>query len=229
MTKYVLANWKAHKTLSDAEVWFEKFWQLYKPHPQVEVIIAPPSLYLVSIWQKLQQYKTAHLNLAAQDVSPFPPGSYTGATPAEMVRNLVEFAILGHSERRRYFHETNQDVANKVREAQANNIRPIVCVDQAYAKSQIAALDEDDLDGLIIGYGPVEAIGIDLPPSPAKIKETIEEIQKIAPANPILYGGSINKDNANDYLKIKGVAGLMVGTASMDPEEFALICETASL
>jgi len=228
MTKYVLANWKAHKTMLEAEAWLEKFCKLYSPNPQVEVIIAPPALYLFPIRQKLQKYKTAHLALAAQDLSPFPLGSYTGAMAAEMVRDLVEFAILGHLERRRYFHETNQNVANKVSEAKAVNIRPIVCVDQAYARSQIAALREEDLDDLIIGYGPVEAIGIDIPQSPAKTKGAIEEIQSIIPDKPILYGGSINKDNAGDYLKIAGVAGLMVGSASLNPEEFAHICETAS-
>ena len=229
MTKYVLANWKAHKTMSEAEAWLEKFCQLYRPHPQVEVIIAPPALYLVPMRQKLQKYKIAHLTLAAQNLSPFPPGAYTGEMAAEMVRNLVEFAILGHSERRRYFHETNQDVANKVSEAKAADIKPIVCVDLPYARSQMAALHEEDIDDLIIGYGPVEAIGIDIPQSPVKTKEAIEEIRIIAPDKPILYGGSINKENAGDYLKIAGVVGLMVGTASLDPEEFALICETASL
>jgi len=228
MTKYVLANWKANKTMPEAEAWLEKFCQLYSPNPLVEVIIAPPALYIVPMLQKLQKYKTAHLALAAQDLSPFPLGSYTGAIAAEMVRNLVKFAILGHLERRRYFHETNQDVANKVSEAKAVNIRPIVCVDQPYARSQIAALREEDLDDLIIGYGPVEAIGIDIPQSPAKTKQAIEEIQSIIPDKPILYGGSINKDNAGDYLKIAGVGGLMVGTASLNPEEFALICETAT-
>ncbi|MCK5230545.1 MAG: triosephosphate isomerase [Desulfobulbaceae bacterium] len=229
MTKYVLANWKAHKTMSEAEAWLEKFCLLYRPHPQVEVIIAPPALYLIPMRQKLQKYKIAHLTLAAQNLSPFPPGAYTGEMAAEMVRDLVEFAIIGHSERRRYFHETNQDVANKVSEAKAADIKPIVCVDQPYARSQMAALHEEDLDDLIIGYGPVEAIGIDIPQSPAKTKEAIEEIRIIVPDKPILYGGSINKENAGDYLKIAGVVGLMVGTASLDPEEFALICETASL
>ena len=93
----------------------------------------------------------------------------------------------------------------------------------------MAALHEEDIDDLIIGYGPVEAIGIDIPQSPEKTKEEIDKIRIIAPDKPILYGGSINKENAGDYLKIAGVVGLMVGTASLDPEEFALICETASL
>ena len=229
MRRYVLANWKAHKTMSEAETWLEKFCQLYNPHPQVEVIIAPPPVYLVPLRQKLQKYKAANLTLAAQDLSPFPLGAYTGAMAAEMVRDLVEFAVLGHSERRRYFHETDQDVANKVSEARGANIKPIVCVDLPYARSQMAALGEENIDDLIIGYGPVEAIGIDTPQSPEITKKAVENIQIIAPDKPILYGGSINKNNAGDYLEIAGVAGLMVGKASLDPEEFALICKTASL
>ncbi|MBU0728360.1 MAG: triose-phosphate isomerase [Proteobacteria bacterium] len=228
MTRYVLANWKSHKTLSEAEAWLEKFSQLYLPHPEVEVILAPPALYLLALRQKLQKYKIAHMTLAAQDLSPFPLGAYTGAIAAEMLRNRVAFALLGHSERRRYFHETDQDVANKVSEAQSANIRPIVCVDLPYARSQVAAL-YDGLGDLLIGYGPVEAMGIGIPQSPAKTRAAIEGIQQVAPGTPVLYGGSVNKDNAGDYLRIAGVAGLMVGTASLDPEEFALICKTASL
>ncbi len=228
MTKYVLANWKAHKTLAEAQAWLEKFCRLYSPHPQLEVIIAPPALYLVPLRQQLEHFQIARLALAAQDLSPFPFGAYTGAIAAEMLGNFVEFAILGHSERRRYFHETNQDIANKVSEAKLASIKPIVCLDRPYARSQIAALQEEDLNDLIIGYGPVEAIGIDLPQALSKTKEAVKEIQLLAPDKPILYGGSINKDNAGDYLQLAGVAGLMVGTASLNPEEFALICEAAS-
>ncbi|MEJ2689063.1 MAG: triose-phosphate isomerase [Deltaproteobacteria bacterium] len=157
-----------------------------------------------------------------------PLGAYTGALAAEMVRDYVQFAILGHAERRRYFHETDQEIANKVCEAKAVNIKPIVCVDQPYARSQMAALQEEDIDGLFIAYSPVEAIGINIPQSPSATKQAIKEIQLVFPGKPILYGGSINKDNAGDYLNINGVAGLMVGMASLDPKEFSLICEVVS-
>ncbi len=226
--KTVLANWKAHKTMSEIEAWLETFCQLHSPHSQVEVIIAPPALYLVPMWQRFQREKITHITLAIQDLSPYPQGSYTGEIAAAMVHNFVEYAILGHSERRRYFDETNQAVANKVSEAMAAKIKPIVCVDRPYARAQIAALQEEDINGLIIGYGPVEAIGIDIPQSPAKTKEAIGEIRAIVPDISILYGGSINKENVGDYLNIAGVDGLMVGTASLDPQEFALICKRAS-
>lgn len=209
-------------------VWLERFGRLYKPHPQVEVIVAPAALYLLPLHQKLVQEQSGHLALAIQDLSPFPLGSYTGELAAEMVRELVEYAMLGHSERRRYFHETDLDVAKKIREARGANIKPIVCVDLPYARSQLAALSDEDLDELLIGYGPVEAVGINLPQTPARIQAALAEIRTIAPDRPILYGGSINQDNAGDYLDIPGVAGLMVGTASLDPEEFARICQMAA-
>lgn len=223
-TKYVLANWKSHKTLAEAENWQRAFSRLYRPAPQLKVIIAPSTVYLDPLFEILQKQEGPRLALAIQDLSPFPMGSYTGAVAAEMARGLVDYAILGHSERRRYFHETNQDVANKVSEALAADIQPIVCVDQPYAEAQLAALDEKDLKRVLIGYGPVEAIGIDIPQSPGRVSRAITEIQLLAPHIPILYGGSINAGNASDYLSLPGVAGLMVGTASLDPEEFARIC-----
>ena len=228
MTTYLLANWKSHKTLAEAESWFRDFLKLYCPAPQIKVIIAPSTIHLAPLWQLLQQHGDHQLTLAIQDLSPFPLGSYTGAVAATMARELVEFAILGHSERRRYFKETNQEIANKVREAGAADIRPIVCLDKLYARAQLAAIDEEDLQGLLVGYGPVEAIGIDTAQSIEMVRKAIIEIQSLAPHSPILYGGSINADNAADYLKITGLAGLMVGTASLNAEEFARICAIAA-
>ena len=219
--RYLLANWKSNKTISEAEVWFEKFCHSYHPDPQLQVIIAPPVPFLVPMWLKLQKINAPNLALAIQDLSPFPLGSYTGGVAAEMVRDFAEYAILGHAEWRRYFHETHQEIANKVSEAVAAGIKPIVCVDRPYAREQLAAINEEDAEGLIIGYGPVEAAGIDIPQTPGKAIEAIAEIQTIAPGKPILYGGSVNKDNAGDYINLAGIGGLMVGTASLAPEEFA--------
>jgi len=222
MSKYLLANWKSHKTLAEAEAWLEKFIS-NRHDPGLQVIIAPPMPFLVPMWQILQGIKVPNLALAVQDLLPFPLGSYTGGVAARMVSDFAEYAILGHSERRRYFHETSQEIANKISEAVAAGIKPIVCVDLPYAREQLSTINEDDSDELIIGYGPVEAIGIDVPQPPDKARAAIAEIRVLAPRRPILYGGSINKDNAADYATLPGVSGLMVGTASLDPDEFATI------
>jgi triosephosphate isomerase len=222
VTRYLLANWKSHKTLAEAEAWLERFGHL-RHDPELQVIIAPPAPFLVPLHRTLQRLKVANLALAVQDLSPFPAGSYTGAVAARMVGDFAEYAILGHSERRRYFHETHQEIANKVSEAVAAGIKPILCVDPAYAREQFTAVNEEDSAGLIIGYGPVEAAGIDVPQSLGKVREALAEILAMMPGRPILYGGSINRDNAADYMNIAGISGLMVGSASLDPDEFGAI------
>ncbi len=227
MKKYVVANWKSHKTMPEVERWVERFCKIFRPDPQMKVIIAPPVVYIPTLWRLLQDQGAAHLSLAVQDLSPFPLGNYTGAIAAEMVRGMVDYAMVGHSERRRYFHETDQEIANKVMEAAAAGITPILCLDQPYIRSQLAALGEDVPD-LIIGYGPVEAIGIDLPQSSEKTARAIQDIQGIVPDNPILYGGSVNSENAGNYMKIPGVSGLMAGSASLGAGEFAAVCEVVA-
>ena len=228
MKKYVIANWKSHKTLLDAEQWLETFCQVHQPDPQVEVIVAPSFICLAPLWQRLQDNKVVNLALAAQDVSPFPAGSYTGAVAAEMLRGLVDYVLLGHAERRRYFHETNQEVARKVSEALAAGLKPIVCVDQPYLRAQMAALDDTEANDLMIGYGPVEAIGVDLPQAPAKTIAVVDEIRALVPGCPILYGGSIKAENAATYMALAGVSGLLVGSASLCPEEFSRICKVVA-
>ena len=224
MTTYLLANWKSNKTLHEATAWLEAFLKKYHPQAHIKVIIAPPAIFIEPLKRILDKHGASHLSLAAQDLSPFPTGSYTGAIAADMVRGLVDFAILGHSERRRHFHESHQEIANKVSETVDAGITPILCVDLPYARKQLTALNDKDFDDLLIGYGPVEAIGLDIPQAPEDTSAAIKEIQAIALGRPILYGGSISSDNATSYLRVPGVAGLMVASASMDPKEFADIC-----
>ena len=229
VTRYVLANWKSHKTVEEGKKWLAEFLKVYRSDPQVEVILAPSYIHLVPLYHMLQDMEFPSLSLAAQDLSPFPLGAYNGAVAAAMVRDMAEYAIIGHSERRRYFHETDQEIANKASEAAAAGIKPILCVDQPYARSQMTALNEADMENMIIGYGPVEAIGVNILQSLEKTRREVAEIQEIFPDKPILYGGSINAENAESYMQLPGVSGLMVGSASLDVEEFALICQMASL
>jgi triosephosphate isomerase len=220
----IVANWKSNKTPIQALAWLEQFLEHYRPHPDLEIVIAPPMVSLVPISALLKQRTTSNISLAAQDISPFPLGSYTGAVAAEMVHDLVSYAIVGHAERRRYFHETNQEVANKALEAAAVGITPIVCVDLKYARAQLAALDELDSNKMIIGFAPAEGIGIDTPQPFDKAAAAVAEIHEILPDSPILYSGSINRENITQYRQIPGIAGLIIGTASLEAEIFVSLC-----
>ena len=221
--RYLVANWKSHKTTTEAEKWLVTFLKTYQPDPQLEVIIAPSFISLAPLKRLLANQGATQIALAAQDLSPFPMGAYTGAVSAAMVRDLVDYAFVGHAERRRYFHETHQEIANKVTEAVTVGITPILCLDQPYAAAQLAALTECDVEKIIIGYGPVEAIGIDIPQSVKQVSEAVQEIQARLPNRPVLYGGSLNRANAAKYMQIDGISGVMAGSASLDPLDFAQI------
>ncbi len=225
MTTYVLANWKSNKTLAEAVTWMETFIDVYEPQPHLKIIIAPPAIFLVPLKHIIDTRNAGYISLAIQDLSPFPTGSYTGAVAADMVRDLVDFALVGHSERRRHFHESLSEIANKITESQGAGITPILCLDRPYASAQLAALDQQNLDqDLLIGYGPVEVINLETPPPPEGQQAAIRDIHKMVPDHAILYGGSINHHNAESYLQLSGISGLMVGSACLNPEEFAAIC-----
>jgi triosephosphate isomerase (TIM) len=228
MARYIVANWESHATLRTAEQWLRDFYHYYTPHPEVEVIVAPAFVFLHDLRQAIAKHRADRLSLAVQDISPFPFGDYTGAVAAEMVKDLVQYAIVGHSSRRRYFHETPQEIANKVSEAVIAGITPILCVDPAYAQSQIAALEDINLEKIILAYDPYTGIGVKSMPAPDDAARAIRQISSLAPARPILYGGPLKPENARDYLNLEGIAGLLVGPASLDPVDFASICLDAT-
>jgi triosephosphate isomerase len=224
MTTYLLANWKSNKTLGESVLWLETFLATYESKPNLKIIIAPPAHYLAPLHAILSKHGAKQISLAAQDISPFPTGSYTGAIAADILKDFVDFAIIGHSERRRYFHESHSEIGSKASEAQAAGITPILCVDMDYVRAQIGALDQEILDaGLLIGYGPVSAIDMETPPLPENTQECITKIQHMVPNQAILYGGSIQSHNAQSYQDLTGISGLMVGSACLDAEEFAKI------
>ncbi len=224
MKKYVIGNWKCNKGVDEAQRWLAEFAGRYRPTAGLQIIIAPSFLCLHSLAHSMQTLGLENLALAAQDISPFPRGSYTGAVAADMVRDLVDYVIIGHSERRRYFHETSQDAAGKVSEAVDARLIPIICVDQPYARSQLLAVSDSDGQEMIIAYGPVEATMARIPESPGKAAETARFISKIQPGRPVVYGGSLEPDNVKDYAQMPELAGIFVGEASLNVDSFLAIC-----
>ena len=229
MKKYVIGNWKCNKTEDEAKNWLTEFAGRYHPAAGLEIIIAPSFLCLSGLSRHVKKLGLAGFSLAAQDISPFPKGSYTGAVAADMVEGMADYVIVGHSERRRYFHETSQDVANKAREAVDTGLTPIICVDQPYAMSQLQAISDIDSKEMIIAYGPVDATMARSPESPAKAAETARSITRIQPGLPVVYGGSLEPYNVKEYLLIPELAGIFVGEASLDVHSFLAICEQAAL
>jgi len=225
--RYVIGNWKSHKRFEDVQRWLDDFAGLYTPRQGLQVVIAPTFLCLDNTARYLESLKLENVSLAAQDVSPFPKGSYTGAIAADLLKGMAEYVIVGHSERRRYFHETSQDVGNKVLETVDAGLVPIVCVDQPYAMSQLTALNDIDTDSVIIAYGPVEALNFRIPESPEKIAEAAEFIAQVHPKWPIVYGGALHADNAGQYADIDGISGLFTGTASLEAKSFHAFVEAA--
>lgn len=227
MKRYVIANWKCHKSLEDACRWFDAFASLYRPKNDVEVIVAPSFICLENLAAYLKKLRLENVSLAAQDISPYPKGGYTGAIAADMVRGMADYVIVGHSERRRYFHETNQDIVNKVHEAVDFGLRPILCLDHSYAMSQLGPLTDIDCEKFIIAYCPVDAVTFRIPESPGKVKESVGFIAELHPNRAIVYGGAIYSDNVAEYFKLPELSGVIVGAASLEAKSFAEICSQA--
>lgn len=220
---YLVANWKSFKSLDKSLGWLETFKGMGKT--DVEVVVCPPFPYLRLMNEKVDEWRLP-FSLGVQDISPFPFGAYTGAIAAEMVKDWVKYAIVGHSERRRYFHETHQEVANKVDMCLESEIIPIVCVDEPYATQQVAAIPQKSLKKCLIAYEPLDAIGTGAPDDPEHAKEVIKRIRlKSDNEVPVLYGGSVTSANISEFVNDEVSDGALVGGASMRADEWRMMIE----
>lgn len=228
MKKYVVGNWKSNINRATGQKWFAEFSKLYRPVDGLEVIVAPSFICLDGLSEYVKTLGVKNLSLAAQDVSPFPKGSYTGAVAADMIKGMVDYVIIGHSERRRYFHETSQDTANKMAETVDTGLKPIVCIDQPFAMSQLTALNDIDCDELLIAYGPKDVITARIPEQPERVVEAAKFINQIQAKRPVLYGGSIMVDNVDKYVSLPELSGVFVGESSLGAKSFAAICNSVA-
>lgn len=219
--KLVIANWKSNLDWHSAKSWAEKF--VSNKNQAHSYVVCPPFPLLGA----LQPWAGQDFVLGVQDLSPYESGAYTGAVSAGTLEGLrVEYALLGHSERRMYFGETNQTVAQKVELAFEHGITPVVCIDRDQAQAQAAALDgltRAQRSSLIVAYEPMHAIST-FGGQEDPIEVTIQAIQEIRnQLNPsaVLYGGSVGPKNAIAYLQSSEIDGLLVGAKSLDPVIFA--------
>ncbi len=184
---------------------------------KAEVVVCPPFVYVSSF--KLQ---ASGIKLGAQNVSLEPKGAFTSQVSAAQLKDLgVEYVIVGHSESRKHLHETNEEISQKIKIVLETGMKPILCIDNE--KQIPKGLSSD----VIIAYEPLWAIGTGKSCEPSDVQKMAGVIKDLAGDVKILYGGSVNSQNAKAYLAV--VNGLLVGGASLKAEEFVKIVESASV
>jgi triosephosphate isomerase len=218
MEKIILANWKAHLSGHHVDEWLTTFIGGFRQKEGLEVVVAPPFLYMERVFSRLR--KEQGVSLAAQGVSPYPPGNYTGATPARWLEAMARYVLVGHRERRRYFHETISDLAAQVRESVAVGIKPILCLDGEGLAEMKAALDMDELQELMVAYTPDSAVALETAPELTSIEKEIARVGEYFPGCPVLYGGGVGPDNGAEILGLAGINGLLVGRNCLDAVRF---------
>jgi triosephosphate isomerase len=215
MKPLIVANWKMNpQTLAEAKALFGGVKKIKK----AKVVVCPPFVYLAVLRAG-----------GAQDVFWENSGAYTGEISPLMLKGMgVEYVVIGHSERRKYFRETDATVNKKVRAALAVRLRPILCLDKiAQIKPALKGISKKQLKRLVVAYEPLFAIGTGKPCSLAKARKMYLAIRKILGSQtPILYGGSVNAQNAKGYLQEAGFQGLLVGGASLKVKGFIDIIKT---
>jgi len=237
----IAANWKMHKTVSEAVEFINKFKKLMED-TDVEVVLCVP---FTQLWAVKEALKETNIKIGAQNMHYEEKGAFTGEISAVMLQEMeVDFCIIGHSERRQYFGETDETINKKLHSAFNNDIIPILCVGESLeereegktkevVRRQVSAdlkgLNEEQVSRLIIAYEPIWAIGTGKTATPEQANETIALIREIvkeifddvvSEKLRIQYGGSVKAKNASDIMNQDDIDGALVGGASLNPNDF---------
>ena len=248
----VAGNWKMYKTAGEGAILTQNIDPLVSTiWDEVEIVVCPPFTALKSVSTVIELDKLA-MGLGAQDVYWENEGAFTGAISPRMLVDLrCDYVIVGHSERREFFDETDETVNKKVHAVLAAGMLPIVCVGETLAtreageteshvRSQVRAAVEgvsaEDAARLVIAYEPIWAIGTGRTPTPESANDVARSIratvgatfgQPAALAMRVLYGGSVKPENASMFFSEPDIDGALVGGASLDADSFAQIAEAA--
>jgi len=229
----LVANLKANLTWGEISSWIDKIGPKSNTFKGT-VILCPSSPFLKSAAKKIKE-SSFNIKLGPQDISKFQTGAYTGETAASQIKDFCQFCIVGHSERRKYFTESDLDVSKKLTRLLEAQISPILCISdpnqlQAYFSSN-ASLKEKSQE-IIFVYEPPDAIsggGAYKPESPRTASENAAKFQDLVGQNSIIiYGGSVNPQNVKSFLDKENIHGALVGQASLDPESFGQIVEASN-
>ena len=244
-TPFIAGNWKMFKTVHDAVLFAKELRSLVKDVEDVEIVVAPPFTALHAVAEAL---RNANVGVAAQDLYWEQEGAFTGEVSAGMIREAgAEYVIIGHSERRRLFGETDVAVNRKLIAAMAAALTPIVCVGETLEERErnetLAVLDrqikgglegmsDDRIADMVVAYEPVWAIGTGRNATAAQAQEAHEHIRarlkqwfgaSAAERCHVVYGGSVKPDNIAELIREVDVDGALVGGASLDVQSFAAI------
>ena len=251
MKTIIVGNWKLNFTVGEASIYLHKLIKTLPKYRDIEVVVAPSLLALQPLSLQIDRHK---MKLAAQNGFYRDYGAFTGETSFSQLRGIVNYAIIGHSERRYIFKEDDKMIAKKVAAALRNRISPILCIgetesERAFGETAdvirdqltggLSEISDDEIEKVVIAYEPVWAISsvkaakLAAPDEIAEVVRLIRETlaglygKKIAEKVPILFGGSVNPSNAGGYLTVPGVNGLLIGVASLILSEFTDIIEVA--
>jgi triosephosphate isomerase (TIM) len=243
MRKRIIAgNWKMNKTLDEAVQLARALSAEIKSNEQVDVVLCPPFTNLYAVYQVI---KDTPIQMGAQNIYWEEKGAYTGEISSAMLKSVgCTFVILGHSERRQYFHETDETVNKKILSALKNQLIPIVCVGETLAerksnhtekvietqiKGVFAGLSSEQAQKIVLAYEPVWAIGTGENATPQQAQQVHKFIRdllinmyssELAQSKRIQYGGSMKADNARELLAQPDVDGGLIGGASLDVNSF---------
>lgn len=252
-TPILAANWKMHKTLSETAAFVKEFLPLIADLTGVDMVICPPFPLLGAAGWGLAESK-GKVGLGGQNMYKEVQGAFTGEVSGPMLKDVgCTYVILGHSERRAIFGESDQLVGEKVRAAYTHGLIPILCVGEtleqresgetdAVNRRQLLAgtegLTADQARQLVVAYEPVWAIGTGKNCNPADAQATCAAIRAVlaerfgketAEAIRIQYGGSVKPGNIADYMALPDVDGALVGGAGLEPASFAAICKAGAV
>lgn len=245
----IAGNWKMNKTATEAAELIDALIPAVKD-AGCEVVICVPFTDLVTAVAKT---KGTNIHVGAENVHFEKSGAFTGEISADMLTDLgVEYVVVGHSERRQYFAETDETVNKRAKAALAGGLKPIICVGESLTQREQGVTEElirmqvkialngvtaDELKNVVIAYEPIWAIGTGLTATPDQAEEVCENIRTVvrklyssknARAISILYGGSMNDKNAFELLAQPDIDGGLIGGASLVPEKFVKIIEAAN-